>query len=278
MPGYQQPPPPPMGSQRGPPPPYVSQQIGAPYPAETGYCDLDQVTSPAWRKEAGDWVVVYNPRSPSLNRARLNVDLIHNLEHSRFLFIIHYFSNLPLLIFFFSFLLCKSVVCCVKFSLDGTLLATGCNRVAQVFDVRTGRLVSTLQADSLTSTEASTDLYIRSVIFSPNSQLLATGAEDRVIRIWAIRTRSLVHVLRGHDQDIYSLDWSRDGSVLVSGSGDRSCRIWDAESGQCVMVLVNDEERGPSAPMREAGVTSVAINPIDGKCVATVSTQKSRAF
>lgn len=31
-----------------------------------------------------------------------------------------------------------SVVCCVRFSADGKYLATGCNRTAQIFDVKTG--------------------------------------------------------------------------------------------------------------------------------------------
>ena len=35
-----------------------------------------------------------------------------------------------------------SVVCCVKFSNDGKYLATGCNRTAQIYDVKDGRKVS----------------------------------------------------------------------------------------------------------------------------------------
>jgi hypothetical protein len=58
----------------------------------------------------------------------------------------------------------------------------------------------------------------------------------------------------------------------VSGSGDKSVRVWEAESGRCGMVLVNEDERGPGGAVvvRDSGVTSVAINPIDGKCVVTV--------
>lgn len=35
----------------------------------------------------------------------------------------------------------NSVVCCVKFSADSKLLATGCNRSAHIFDVQSGALV-----------------------------------------------------------------------------------------------------------------------------------------
>jgi general transcriptional corepressor TUP1 len=69
------------------------------------------------------------------------------------------------------------------------------------------------------------DLYIRSVCFSPDGVYLATGAEDRIIRVWDIAHNQIKMKLTGHEQDIYSLDWSRDGKVIVSGSGDRTVRV-----------------------------------------------------
>lgn len=103
------------------------------------------------KKEGSDWFAVFNPRA----RRVLDVDLIHNLPH-------------------------QSVVCCVRFSLDGRYVATGCNRSAQIFDVETGNPVAHLQDGSLPEDG---DLYIRSVCFSPNGAFLATGAEDKVIRV-----------------------------------------------------------------------------------------------
>jgi general transcriptional corepressor TUP1 len=74
----------------------------------------------------------------------------------------------------------ESVVCCVRFSIDGRYVATGCNRSAQIFDVGTGQQVSILQDDTV---DKDGDLYIRSVCFSPDGKLLATGAEDKLIRV-----------------------------------------------------------------------------------------------
>ena len=106
---------------------------------------------PSQKKEGPDWYAVFNPEVPRV----LDVDLVHHLVHD-------------------------SVVCCVRFSADGKFMATGCNRSAQIFDVGTGQLLTTLQDNSV---DQDGDLYIRSVCFSPDGKYLATGAEDKQIRV-----------------------------------------------------------------------------------------------
>jgi len=103
------------------------------------------------KKEGSDWFAIWSPQS----KKQLDVSLVHSLVHD-------------------------TVVCCVKFSADGRWLATGCNRTAQIYDTKTGAKTCVLLDESATRTG---DLYIRSICFSPDGKYLATGAEDRQIRV-----------------------------------------------------------------------------------------------
>lgn len=199
--------------------------------------DLDSTSVPAHLKKLQqEYYILYNPSLPKT----VDVELVHSLDHS-------------------------SVVCCVRFSNDGKFLATGCNKTTQVFGVETGELVARLTDDNSAAENGNSgaDLYIRSVCFSPDGKYLATGAEDKVIRIWDLSTRRITKYLKGHEQDIYSLDFFPDGNRLVSGSGDRTVRIWDLTSGQCSLTLSIED-----------GVTTVAVSP-DGKLVAAGSLDRT---
>ena len=138
-------------------------------------------------------------------------------------------------------------------------MATGCNRSAQIFEAATGTKTCVLQD---TSAPVQGDLYIRSVCFSPDGKYLATGAEDRQIRIWDIAEKKIKMLLTGHKQEIYSLDFSQNGRILASGSGDKTVRLWNAENGTELHVLYTSPglNYGP-------GVTTVTLSP-DGRLVA----------
>ena len=202
--------------------------------------DLDIAkANPEFKKQHLEYYVLYNPAFSK----DLDIDMVHSLDHS-------------------------SVVCCVRFSRDGKFIATGCNKTTQVFNVTTGELVAKLIDETSNenkddNTTASGDLYIRSVCFSPDGKLLATGAEDKLIRIWDLSTKRIIKILRGHEQDIYSLDFFPDGDRLVSGSGDRSVRIWDLRTSQCSLTLSIED-----------GVTTVAVSP-DGKLIAAGSLDRT---
>lgn len=154
-------------------------------------------------------------------------------------------------------LLHDSVVCCVRYSWDGSYLATGSNRSAHIFDASNGRQVAKFMDSKVADDEeggGGSDSYVRAVCFSPSGDWLVTGAEDHVVKVWDVRTRQVKHKLVGHSTDIYSVDASANSRFIISGSGDKKAKLWNLENGTLLSTLGDDV--GPTD-----GITSVSVSP-----------------
>ncbi|MBE3001947.1 protein kinase [Nocardiopsis sp. HNM0947] len=102
------------------------------------------------------------------------------------------------------------------------------------------------------------------VAFNADGTLLASGHEDRCVRVWDLVNMRPLGVLAGHAGTVSCLDFSLDGNFLVSGAGDRHVLLWDLRVGRSVV----------SFPGHEDMVLSVVFSP-DGSTILSGSSDRS---
>jgi WD40 repeat protein len=76
------------------------------------------------------------------------------------------------------------------------------------------------------------NLGVDAAAFSPDSARLVSGGSDRVARIWDVKTRKELAVLKGHTELICAVSFSPDGNRVATASRDGTVRTWEAKTGK----------------------------------------------
>ncbi|BAZ00951.1 protein kinase [Tolypothrix tenuis PCC 7101] len=112
----------------------------------------------------------------------------------------------------------------------------------------------------LTKTLEGHSSLIRSVAISPDGKTLASGSDDKTIKLWNLKTGKQIRTLTGHSHWVFSVAISPDGKTLASGSIDDTIKLWNLETGEQIRTLTG----------HSGDVNSVAISP-DGKTLVSGS-------
>jgi len=107
--------------------------------------------------------------------------------------------------------------------------------------------------------------YVTSVCFSPDGRYIASGSDDRTIRLWDIETGGEVRRFEGHTDKVTSVCFSPDGRYIASGSWDDTVSLLDIETGREVRRFKGHTDYS---------VESVCFSP-DGRYIASGSEDRT---
>ena len=103
---------------------------------------------------------------------------------------------------------------------------------------------------------------VRSIAYSRDGKLIASGSADGTVRIWSTLTgEETMAPLQSGEGGVNCVAFTRDGQRVLSGMDDHNVYIWDVQIGRTAMPPL----RGHSDT-----VYSVALSP-DGKLIASGS-------
>jgi WD40 repeat protein/3',5'-cyclic AMP phosphodiesterase CpdA len=104
---------------------------------------------------------------------------------------------------------------------------------------------------SLAPTLDRDQVSVNALSISEDGTLLASGADDRMVRLWGAATGREIRRFEGHRGRVLSVAFAPGGEHLASGADDGTARLWDVATGHEIRRF----------EVQRCAVTSVAFAP-----------------
>jgi len=79
--------------------------------------------------------------------------------------------------------------------------------------------------------------HVNTCRFSPDGTLIASGSDDKTIKIFDIRSGRLIQHYDAHSDKVNSISYHASGNYLISSSDDSTIKIWDLKMGQILYTV-----------------------------------------
>ncbi len=105
---------------------------------------------------------------------------------------------------------------------------------------------------------------VNALAISPDGNIIASGDNDKNIRLWDLNTKEILASLSRHSQAVKSVAFSPDGKILATASDDKTIKLWDINTLKEICTLLGHSR----------AVKSVVFSP-DGQILASGSWDKT---
>ncbi|KAL9644745.1 hypothetical protein ABK040_012399 [Willaertia magna] len=90
-----------------------------------------------------------------------------------------------------------------------------------------------------------------------SGQIIATGGEDAIVKVWLVANEEALLTLSGHKSPVTCLTFNQGDDIIVAGSEQGSIRLWDLNSQQ------NTNPQRTYQIGHRANVTCIDFHPLD---------------
>lgn len=103
------------------------------------------------------------------------------------------------------------------------------------------------------NTQDAHEAPVNIVRFSSDGQILASGSDDKTIRLWDSADGKLLETFTGHQDRVTDISFSPNGKLLASAADleDSTIKLWELATGKPIDTLTG----------HQAGIASVAFSP-----------------
>ncbi len=150
---------------------------------------------------------------------------------------------------------------------QGDVLVAGL-RWLRLYRAESGRLVFAVRARGINAA----DLTLKP------RPLVATGGEDRTVRLWDGRTGRQLARLEGHTGQVLDVAFDPTGALLASASADEGARVWDVRKRQPYEQLTGHTNQvlsvsfgGPDTLLTTSADGTARVWRPDGDLLATLT-------
>ncbi|PXF40368.1 putative U3 small nucleolar RNA-associated protein 13 [Gracilariopsis chorda] len=131
------------------------------------------------------------------------------------------------------------------------------------------------------------DKDVNAVAVSPDGRIVASGSQDRSVKLWDASDGVLLKKCTGHRRGVWAVQFSTVDRIVASCSGDATVRLWNVADGTCLRTMQGHLSGVLKAVFISSGTQLASAgadglmklwNVRDGECCATFDGHEDRVW